>query len=150
MRRSLTSLIASVFLSAIVLVHAEDAPDHATAGQSPDAVTGNQSDGTLDFSGGSIAAGIGFVWGHGELNYGGQSHSFKISGLSIVDVGAANISASGQVYNLKSLADFNGNYVDDGRDDRCRWRLGRLPEKRTRCGDQAALHRSWSEIQSIR
>jgi len=111
MRKSLTSLIASVFLSSIVLVHAENAPDHATAGESPAAVTGNQSDGTVDFAGGSIAAGIGFVWGHGELNYGGQSHSFKISGVSIVDVGAANISASGQVYNLKNLADFNGNYV---------------------------------------
>jgi hypothetical protein len=31
--------------------------------------------------------------------------------VSLVDVGAANISASGHVYNLKNLADFNGNYV---------------------------------------
>lgn len=74
-------------------------------------MTGTRPDGTVDFTGGSIAAGIGFSWGHGKLSYGGQSHSFKISGLSIVDVGAANISAAGQVYNLKSLADFNGNYV---------------------------------------
>jgi len=46
------------------------------------------------------------------LNYGGESHPFKISGLSIVDVGAANISASGHVYNLKKLSDFNGNYIE--------------------------------------
>jgi hypothetical protein len=35
----------------------------------------------------------------------------QISGVSLVDVGAANISASGHVYNLKNLADFSGNYV---------------------------------------
>jgi hypothetical protein len=109
MRKSVTSLIAGAFLLSIVLVHAENAP--ATAGESTDAVTGTQPDGTVNFTGGSIAAGIGYSWGHGELNYGGQSHAFKISGVSLVDVGAANISASGRVYNLKNLADFNGNYV---------------------------------------
>jgi hypothetical protein len=111
LRKSVTPLIASALLSSIVLVHAENAPDHATAEDPPATVTGTRPDGTVDFTGGSIAAGIGFSWGHGKLSYGGQFHSFKISGLSIVDVGAANISAAGQVYNLKSLADFNGNYV---------------------------------------
>jgi hypothetical protein len=109
MRKSVTSLVASAFLSSIVLVHAENAP--TPAGESTDAVTGTQSDGTVNVTGGSIAAGIGFSWGHGQLNYGGQSHAFKISGVSLVDVGVANISASGHVYNLKNLADFNGNYV---------------------------------------
>jgi len=79
--------------------------------ESADVVTGTQPDGTVNFSGGSIAAGVGFSWGHGDLNYGGESHAFKISGVSLVDVGAANVSASGHVYNLKNLADFNGNYV---------------------------------------
>src|ERR1700741_3732519 len=59
----------------------------------------------------ALLDGIVFTWGHGDLNYGGQPHAFKISGVSVVDVGAANISASGHVYNLKNLADFNGNYV---------------------------------------
>jgi hypothetical protein len=111
MRKSVMSLIASALLSSVVLVHAEDAPDPASAGESPEVATGAQPDGTVNFTGGSIAAGIGFSWGHGELNYGGQSHAFKISGVSLVDVGAANVSASGHVYNLKNLADFNGNYV---------------------------------------
>src|ERR1700751_1271385 len=111
MRQSLTALAASALLSSIALVHAQNAPGAARTAESADAVTGTQPDGTVNFTGGSIAAGIGFSWGHGELNYGGQSHTFKISGVSLVDVGAANVSASGHVYNLKNLSDFNGNYV---------------------------------------
>ena len=111
MRRSMTSLIACTLLSSTVLVHADDTPDRPTAGDAPAAVSENQPDASVDLRGGSIAAGIGFSWGHGTLNFGGQSHAFKISGVSLVDVGAANVSAAGSVYNLKNLADFNGNYV---------------------------------------
>ena len=109
MRKSITSLIAGALLSSVVLVHAESAPDPVT--EPAEVTSGTQPDGTVNFTGGSVAAGIGFSWGHGELNFGGESHAFKISGVSLVDVGAANISASGHVYNLKNLADFNGNYV---------------------------------------
>jgi len=71
----------------------------------------SEPDATIVMSGGSIAAGIGYVWGHGELVYGGQKRKFSVSGLSIVDVGVADISATGVVYNLKSPEDFNGNYA---------------------------------------
>jgi hypothetical protein len=70
-----------------------------------------QPDATVTLSGGSVAAGIGFVWGRGDLVFAGQKHRFKLSGLSIVDVGAASITASGVVYNLKHLSDFDGNYT---------------------------------------
>lgn len=109
MRKSVTSLIACALLSGAVL--AENGSTPASAGESADAVSGTQPDGTVNLTGGSIAAGIGFSWGHGELTYGGQSHPFKISGVSLVDVGAASVAASGHVYNLKNLADFDGNYV---------------------------------------
>jgi hypothetical protein len=69
------------------------------------------ADGSLELSGGAVAAGIGYTWGHGTLSFGGGQHSFTINGLSLVDVGAASISASGNVYHLKRLADFDGNYV---------------------------------------
>jgi hypothetical protein len=105
MRKLFASLMASALLFGFAASHAEDASD---AGSAADA----QPDGTVTLSGGSVAAGIGYVWGHGDLSYGGESHPFKISGLSIVDVGAASISASGHVYNLKKLADFSGNYVE--------------------------------------
>ena len=64
-----------------------------------------------DSTAGAIAAGIGYSWGHGELTYQGVKHKFKISGVSIVDVGVANISADGLVYHLSNLEDLNGNYV---------------------------------------
>jgi hypothetical protein len=34
-----------------------------------------------------------------------------VSGVSIVDAGGSNITATGVVYGLKSAADFNGNFV---------------------------------------
>jgi hypothetical protein len=71
-------------------------------------------DGTVTLSGGSVAAGIGYTWGHGELKYQEASHSFSIKGVSIVDVGATSYTASGHVYNLKQLSDFAGNYVAAG------------------------------------
>lgn len=114
MRKLVTSFIASALLSSVMLVHAENGSDPAAAEESPDPVTGTKAEGTVNFTGGSIAAGIGFSWGHGELNYGGQPHAFKISGVALVDVGAASVAASGHVYNLKNLADFDGNYVAMG------------------------------------
>jgi hypothetical protein len=104
MRKLVASLTASALLFGFALSHAESVPDAVPAGAQPD--------GTVTLTGGSVAAGIGYIWGHGDLNYGGESHPFKISGLSIVDVGAANISASGHVYNLTKLSDFNGNYIE--------------------------------------
>jgi hypothetical protein len=71
-------------------------------------------DATLTLKGGSIAAGIGFTWGHGELNYSDGSYKFSIKGVSIVDVGATDFTAAGHVYRLKQLADFAGNYVAAG------------------------------------
>ena len=53
--------------------------------------------------------GIGYTWGHGELTYQGVKHKFKISGLSVVDIGVANIAANG--HHLSNVEDLNGNYV---------------------------------------
>lgn len=68
-------------------------------------------DATVTLKGGSIAVGIGYTWGHGDLEYQDTSHRFTIKGVSIVDVGATDYTASGHVYNLKKLEDFAGNYI---------------------------------------
>jgi hypothetical protein len=73
--------------------------------------TADEPSATVDLTGGAVAAGIGYVWGNGNLIYKGKSHKFKLSGLSIVDVGIAHITASGVVYNLRDINDFNGNYI---------------------------------------
>jgi hypothetical protein len=43
-----------------------------------------------------------------------RSYPFKVNGLSIGAVGLSQASASGEVFNLKKLDDFNGNYVAGG------------------------------------
>jgi hypothetical protein len=70
--------------------------------------------GTLTFSGGSAAAGVGYTWGHGVLTYNNQKYPFTVEGLSVVDVGIADIKGAGEVYNLKNPADFSGDYISAG------------------------------------
>jgi hypothetical protein len=59
----------------------------------------------------SVALGAGVSWGDGTLVFQGKDYPITISGLSLLDLGVAGVSATGTVYGLKSLADFSGNYV---------------------------------------
>jgi hypothetical protein len=68
-------------------------------------------DATVRLTAGSIAAGIGYVWGHGEVVYLGKVHRFRISGISVEDIGVAHLSAFGAVYHLKDLSNLNGDYI---------------------------------------
>jgi hypothetical protein len=104
MRKLVPSVMACALLGSVAFADSED----SSAPVAADA----RADGTVSLTGGSVAAGVGYVWGHGKLTYQDTPHTFTISGLSIVDVGAANISATGYVYNLKKLSDFAGNYVE--------------------------------------
>ena len=69
------------------------------------------TDGKVEFSGGSVAAGIGYSWGDGTLTYQGKQYPFTIKGLSIVDVGASKIEADGTVEHLMKVEDFEGNFT---------------------------------------
>jgi len=71
-------------------------------------------DGTIEFSGRSVAAGIGFSWGGGTLSYKGKKYPIEIDGLSVGSVGVSSITLSGKVYDLKKLEDFDGNYTGVG------------------------------------
>ena len=102
MRPLAVTVVACALLSGVALAD--------TSGQSGAVISG-APDATVELSGGAVAAGIGFEWGHGDIVYQGQKHRFSLSGLSIVDVGAANITGSGVVYNLHNLQDLNGNFV---------------------------------------
>lgn len=58
---------------------------------------------------------IGGSVGGGELTVDGQTHPFKIGGISLgANFGASQLAAAGEVYNLKKLEDFPGNYVTTG------------------------------------
>ena len=69
---------------------------------------------TASFSGGAVAAGVGYTWGSGVLHFDGRSYPFKVSGLSVNDVGVDHIEGVGEVYNLRKAEDLSGNYVAAG------------------------------------
>lgn len=96
MRRISISMCGWIVLLASLAVH---------AGQSPD--------GTLKITRRSVSEGIGLTWGEGVLIYQGKEHPFTFHAggrLRDVDVKMTAAELSGQVFNLKKLEDFAGNY----------------------------------------
>jgi hypothetical protein len=91
---------------ALLAVAALFAPLASAEDKAPDA--------TIRLSEGSVAAGIGWSWGKGTLHYMGKTYPVKISGLTVAEVGITKAEASGNVYNLKSIEDFNGVYAAAG------------------------------------
>lgn len=69
---------------------------------------------TIRLSEGSVAAGIGWSWGHGTVSFEGQTYRVKIEGLAVAEVGITKAEAVGSVYNLKSIDDLNGVYAAAG------------------------------------
>src|SRR5215472_16563941 len=76
-----------------------------------DAKTHSKPDATIRFSGGSVAAGIGYSWGSGTLHFKGKDYPLEVSGLSVGEVGAAKVEASGAVFNLHRVEDINGTFT---------------------------------------
>jgi len=101
MQRVVTSLIAVLSLCVAFAATVATAAD-----KKPDA--------TIKLSGGSVGIGIGFAWGSGKLHYKGKTYDIDVKGLEVGDIGAAKISASGKVFNLKKVEDFNGNFTAAG------------------------------------
>jgi hypothetical protein len=73
--------------------------------------SGERADGTISIQSKSVAVGIGWSWGSGVLSFRGKRYPFKIDGLSVNAVGASRSDATGYVYNLKNLSDFEGTYT---------------------------------------
>jgi hypothetical protein len=106
MRKIFLSLVAVVLASTVAV-----AAEGASSAASPVA-EGSVPSGYVWLSGGVIALGIGYSWGHGTLYYSKdqKQYKFKLSGVSVADVGGAGITAEGEVYNLTSPADLSGDY----------------------------------------
>jgi hypothetical protein len=104
MRKLFLSLVAIVLASSVAAAEAASSPPLVAEGAIPSAY--------VWLSGGSVAIGIGYTWGHGTLynSKDQKQYKFKLSGVSIADVGGAGITAAGEVYNLATPADLNGNY----------------------------------------
>lgn len=68
-------------------------------------------DATIAFTGGSVAVGIGFSWGSGDVVFKGKTHKIKVDGLSIGEIGGNKVSATGKVFNLKNIEDITGTFA---------------------------------------
>ena len=88
--------------AAIVLASTFILPAAANACERPD--------GKIEFSGGAVAAGVGYSWGKGTLHYQGRDVPITVRGLAVLSVGGGSVEASGEVCNLAKLGDFDGNY----------------------------------------
>jgi hypothetical protein len=99
-------ILAVTFALGMATAHAHDAEGRPSKDEKPDA--------KLHLSGTSAAIGIGTTWGGGTLTYKGKTHRVRIRGLDIGGVGGASIDASGDVFHLHNLADFDGTYAAVG------------------------------------
>jgi hypothetical protein len=106
MTRSLGLLLMALVLAGPCAAVVPDDIPHPV----PDSIP-ETPDGTITVSGGVIALGIGFEWAHGVLTFRNHTYPFSVRGLSVMDLGAAKIVGSGTVFNLKSVADFEGDYA---------------------------------------
>jgi hypothetical protein len=91
-------LVVAVLITALVfsgLVYAQAKP---------------KVDATIELTKGQVAVGIGWSWGSGTLTYKGKKYSVKVEGLSVVDIGVTKARASGKIYYLDKIEDFNGVY----------------------------------------
>jgi hypothetical protein len=86
----------------------------AMAGSAQAAKHYSAPDATLRMSIGGVHLGIGGSSGSGTLTYRGRNYPFRVSGLAVGRVGVTSSSAVGDVFNLRHLRDFNGNYTVSG------------------------------------
>lgn len=67
--------------------------------------------GTLTMKMTAAALGVGVQWGEAVLTmYDGTEHEFKVTGLSLLDVGVSTIEAEGDVYRLVEASDLEGTF----------------------------------------
>jgi hypothetical protein len=100
MARKMVCLLVLVFVAGSVMWS-------VAGGQEPANLSGS-----VTVTATSVAAGIGWSWGSGTLTLlDGTQHQFKVSGLDVVAVGIKQATGVGNVYNLKNLQDFEGQYV---------------------------------------
>ena len=81
------------------------------------AVTGlvqaeEKPDATLTFKAKDFGYLFRVEWGNGRLSMpDGHHYNFSVKGGTVLGAGVAVVTASGKIFNLKKLEDFNGTYV---------------------------------------
>ena len=81
---------------------------------SPAPASAAAPDGTIELSGGKVAAGVGYSWGNGTLFFHGKRYPLNASGISLGSAGISDYTASGTVTGLTSPQDINGIFTAAG------------------------------------
>ncbi|MGD9191733.1 MAG: hypothetical protein PVH58_07410 [Desulfobacterales bacterium] len=74
--------------------------------------TGEWPSGSIHFEEWQFMAMLAGNKGHGTLGYNGKTYKFKVTGMGAGGYGVDKLSATGEVYRLKDIADFPGNYSE--------------------------------------
>jgi len=98
-----TRVIAATMLLATTMVLPGGSTIALAQDQAPDA--------TFRYTGGTAAAGIGVSWGQGILTFQGKEYPFRMRGVDFGSLGGGKVSATGNVYNLKTVGAFSGTYA---------------------------------------
>ncbi len=80
-----------------------------TAGQ---ALAGDKPSGTIEFEEEEFRVILGGQGGKGTLHFQGREYPFKLTGITAGGIGYSKVKAKGNVYDLNSVADFSGAYVE--------------------------------------
>jgi hypothetical protein len=75
-----------------------------------DRLAGAVPSGTVDIEAKSLRLLVGGNWGGGVLHYQGNDYPFSVKGLTVGGVGFVEVDATGDVYFLNNLEDFEGTY----------------------------------------
>jgi len=106
-----TKSVAVLFIIAIVFgcASSKSSTTTTTAAKSQ---TGEWPSGSIHFEEWQVMAILAGNWGHGTLGYNGKTYKFKVTGMGAGGYGVDKLSATGEVYRLKNIADFPGKYSE--------------------------------------
>ena len=107
----LTKIAAILFIIAILFGCASSKSSTTTAAGAEQKPAEAPS-GSIHFEETQMMAILSGDWGHGTLGYNGKTYKFKLTGMGAGGVGVHKISATGNVYHLKEIADFPGKYSE--------------------------------------
>lgn len=68
--------------------------------------------GTVTVEATTIQVGVGVKRGTGVLTFEGKEYPFKMTGVSLVGIGATKVEAEGEVFNLEKVEDFPGAWAE--------------------------------------
>ena len=93
-----TRVCVAVLVTLFMLISVASAED-----EKPDAI--------LQLSQSSLALVLGYTWGSGSLAYADKTYRVEVDGFSVLAIGFVKAEATGEVFNLKKVEDFNGTYM---------------------------------------